>query len=160
MTSHQVNISFNLFIQSFHNFIKTLAQEWIGKREGLRAVQIQFKKSNKSINIKLESGSSGRAVRCIDLREISTIELLASTNRAQDYLLIKVAKEYDLVIKFDSYYDRERFASKLELFLEEIGVGRERLEIDLKTMLNTAYTKAKRQKHLEQFFRVVFSHVI
>jgi hypothetical protein len=71
-----------------------------------------------------------------------------------------VTKQYDLIIKFDSYHNRERFASKLELFLEEIGVGRERLEIDLKTMLNTAYTKAKRQKHLEQFFRVVFSHVI
>jgi len=90
---------------------------------------------------------------------VSTVELEASTNRAQDYLLIKVAKEYDLVLKFDSYYERERFASKIESFLEQIGIGRERLEIDLKAMLNTAYTKEKRQKHLEQFFRVVFSHV-
>ncbi|CAG2174102.1 unnamed protein product, partial [Oppiella nova] len=134
----------------------TLAQEWVGKKEGLRCVQIICKSSKKCIVVKLENGS--KAVRSIDLRETTAIELQASANRKQDYLLLKVSNEYDLVLKFDSYHERERFATKVELFLEEIGVGRERLELDLKSMLNTAYTKEKRQKHLEQFFRVVFSH--
>ncbi|XP_054156010.1 dual oxidase-like isoform X2 [Oppia nitens] len=134
----------------------TLAQEWVGKREGLRPVQINCKSSRKSIVVKLENGQ--KPVRCIDLREIRAIDIQASTNRRQDYLLLKVTNEYDLMLKFDSYYDRERFGSKVELFLEEIGVGRERQEIDLKTMMRTAYTKENRQKHLEQFFRVVFSH--
>ena len=129
----------------------------MGKKEGLRCVQIICKSSKKCIIVKLENGS--KAVRSIDLRETTAIELQASANRKQDYLLLKVSNEYDLVLKFDSYHERERFATKVELFLEEIGVGRERVELDLKSMLNTAYTKEKRQKHLEQFFRVVFSHV-
>ncbi|CAG2111400.1 unnamed protein product, partial [Medioppia subpectinata] len=133
-----------------------LGQEWVGKNEGLRCVQIICKSSKKCIDVKLENGT--KAVRSIDLRDAAAIELQASANRKQDYLLLKVANEYDLVLKFDSYYERERFATKVELFLEEIGVGRERIELDLKSMLKTAYTKERRQKHLEQFFRVVFSH--
>lgn len=135
----------------------TLTQEWVGKKEGFRNVQIHCKVDKKCIVVKMEDGS--KDIRSIDLKEVRTAQLIASANRSQDYLQIKVGKEYDLVLKFDSYYDRERFASKIELFFEEIGIGRERTELDLKTMLNTVYTKQKRQKHLEQFFRVVFSHV-
>ena len=135
----------------------TLTQEWVGKKDGFRNVQIHCKANKKCIVVKSEDGS--KDIRSIDFKEVRSVELVASANRAQDYLQIKVGKEYDLVLKFDSYYDRERFASKIELFLEEIGIGRERIEVDLKTIMNTAYTKQKRQKHLEQFFRVVFSHV-
>ena len=151
--------------ETYHHFDDYLnifatftAQEWVDKKEGLRTVQIHCKSSKKCIILKTEDGS--KALRSIDLKEVRAVQLCASANRAQDYLQIKIDKEYDLVLQFDSYYDRERFASKIELFLEEIGIGRERVEVDLKTMLSTAYTKEKRQKHLEQFFRVVFSHVI
>lgn len=41
----------------------------------------------------------------------------------------------------------------------ELSIGHERHTQDLKALFKFAYTKAKRQKHLEQFFRVVFSHV-
>lgn len=135
-----------------------LAQEFVSDKEGLRTVQIVFQVPKKSIIVKLENGS--KPIRSIDLKAVESVQMCVSDNRAQDYLQIKMNMEYDLILKFDSYYDRERFASKLELFLEEIGVGRERLETDLKQLKKTAYTKERRQKDLEQFFRVVFSHVI
>lgn len=134
----------------------TLAQEWLGANEGYRSVVVILSSSTRSIKVKL----GNRVVRSTYFKEkTGKVFVESSTNKAQNHILIRILKEYDLVLKFDSYYDREKFATKLEAFLIELHITLERSTQDLKLIFKHAYTKAKRQKHLEQFFRVVFSHV-
>jgi len=136
----------------------TLAQEWVNFNEPYRSVEVILNSKNKSIKARLESGE--RVLRSIYLKEVTgKVWIQCNNNKSQNHLLIRVPKEYDLVLKFDSYYDREKFLAKLEAFLIELNIPQERNSLELNAIFKFAYTKAKRQRHLEQFFRVVFSHV-
>lgn len=136
----------------------TLSQEWIGPNEAYRNVQVILNSKGKSVKVKLEYDN--RVVRCIYLKGVvGKVKVECSSNKAQNHALVRVPKEYDLVLKFDSYYDREKFITKLESFLAECNISLERSLRELDSILKFAYTKSKRQKHLEQFFRVIFSHV-
>lgn len=134
----------------------TLVQEWVGFKEGYRNIVVVLSSKSKSIKIKLDC--EGRVVRCIYIKEGKVISI-SSNNKNQNHFLIRVPKEYDLILKFDSYYDREKFVTKFESFLSEINLTLNRTSQELKSIFKHSYTKEKRQKHLEQFFRVVFSHV-
>ncbi|KAI2797837.1 hypothetical protein BLOT_015257 [Blomia tropicalis] len=134
-----------------------LAQEWVDHGEPYRSIEVILNGKNKSVKIRLESGD--RVMRSIYLKEVTgKVWIECSHNKSQNHVLIRVPKEYDLVLKFDSYYEREKFLAKFEAYLVELNVAQERISQELKTMLKFAYTKMKRQRHLEQFFRVVFSH--
>ena len=143
------------FIKLYHTL---QAQEWVDDKELYRSVEVIFNNKNKSIKVRAESGSS--VLRSIYLKDVTgKVWVQCNHNKSQDHMLIRVPNEYDLVLKFESYYEREKFIAKFEAFLMEINITQERHSQDLKAMFKFAYTKAKRQRHLEQFFRVVFSHV-
>ena len=63
------------------------------------------------------------------------------------------------VLKFPDIGGRMNFIEKLTTFLGKVGVGHERMEKKEQHILDEANTKAKRQKLLERFFRVVFAQV-
>lgn len=136
----------------------TLVQEWLGHNDGYRNTNLTLNAKSKSIVVKLQF--ENRVVRCIYLKRVlGKVQVEISSNKSQNHILVRVPKEYDLVLKFDSYYDREKFLTKLESFLSELHFRMERNSVELKQIFKTAFTKAKRQKQLEKFFRVVFSQV-
>lgn len=136
----------------------TLVQEWLGHNDGYRNTNLTLNAKSKSIVVKLQF--ENRVVRCIYLKRVlGKVKVEISSNKSQNHILVRVPKEYDLVLKFDSYYDREKFLTKLESFLNELHFRMERNSVELKQIFKTAFTKAKRQKQLEKFFRVVFSQV-
>lgn len=136
----------------------TICEEWVGHEEGYRNVILVLDAKSKSIKIKLEYQKN--IIRCIYFKGVTgKVSILSSSNHTQSHVMIKVPREYDLVLKFLSYYDREKFITKLEVFLEELAILNERTNQDLKFILKHAYTRAHRQKHLEKFFRIIFSYV-
>ncbi|XP_070541735.1 dual oxidase 2-like isoform X2 [Ptychodera flava] len=132
-----------------------LATEWRGKE------------SNRSVKIKLGPGRQitvqsdrGRALRIIEFTDmVKTVEFQVSPDKARKMMLIRVEKEYDLVLKFDDQAQRDSFIKELQDFLgtAEVGIGSKRLEIKQDQMLKQAVTKAHRQMVLERFFRVAFA---
>ncbi|RWS13819.1 dual oxidase 2-like isoform X1 [Dinothrombium tinctorium] len=133
-----------------------IAFEWNGDDEESRPVEINLQRRTKSISIKLFGGKA--PIRIIDLRNTTSVIVQASANSSKNFVLLRIPKEYDLILKFDEFEEKEQFLSKLDIFLGEISVGRERREVDLKKMLKYAYTKEKRQAHLESFFKAIFAH--
>ena len=142
---------------TINNDDNTMVQEWLGNNDGYRNTIISLNSKSRSIIVRLPYES--RIVRCIYLKNnsIGKISIELSLNNSQNYMLIRFPKEYDLVLKFDSYYDREKFLTKLEGFLNEIHYQMERTNKELRFIFKSAYTRNKRQKHLEKFFRVIFS---
>ncbi|OTF83735.1 hypothetical protein BLA29_000768 [Euroglyphus maynei] len=135
----------------------TMVQEWLGNNDGYRNTIVMLNPKVRAIVVKLQY--ENRIVRSIYLKDMNgKISVELSANSSQNHMLIRFPKEYDLVLKFDSYYDREKFLAKLEGFLNEIHYQMERMTKELRFIFKSAYTKCKRQKHLEKFFRVVFSH--
>ena len=85
----------------------TLAQEWADHNEPYRSVEVILSSKNKSIKMRLESGE--RVLRSIYLKDVTgKVWIQCNHNKAQDHILIRVPKEYDLVLKFDTYYEREK----------------------------------------------------
>lgn len=60
-------------------------------------------------------------------------------------------------MKFDSELLRNNFVASLEDFIGRVGVEREQIRVDLKTMFKQAISKKDRQKSLDTFFRVIFA---
>ncbi|XP_046910014.2 dual oxidase 2 [Dermatophagoides farinae] len=135
----------------------TLVQEWLGNNsDGYRNTIVILNSKIHAIVVKLQY--ENRIVRSIYLKKSAgKISVELSANRCQNHMLIRFPKEYDLVLKFDSYYEREKFLTKFETFLNEIHYQMERSSKELRFIFRSAYTKCKRQKHLEKFFRVVFT---
>ncbi|KAG1674994.1 Dual oxidase 2 [Nymphon striatum] len=132
-----------------------MANEWIGgKQDNTRRIIIRFDKNKKAITI---SVMSGQVVRAIDLSRVTTIEMQVSHGRQRDHVLIRVSREYDLVLKYTNTEERDNFIAQLEDFIGNIGVGRQRREVNVNVMMLGAVTKEHRQRELEQFFRVVFA---
>lgn len=132
----------------------SLVTEWIGPKEGIQDVLIHFIPDKKQLSICL---LNKQCLRSIDLKHVNKVELQVSTGGHLHYVLVRIQREYDIVAKFENGDEKENFIEKLESFLGLIGVGRQRLEINLNQMLKSAFTKADRQVQLEKFFRVVFS---
>ena len=92
----------------------TLAQEWVDDNELYRSVEIIMNSKNKSIKIRSENGD--RVLRSIYLKDVSgKVWIQCNHNKAQDHILIRVPKEYDVVLKFDSYYEREKYSIFINL---------------------------------------------
>lgn len=72
-------------------------------------------------------------------------------------VLLRIPRDYDLVLELDSLNSRGKFIAKLEGFL---GTHKKHLTIvhtNRDIMLAKAETKERRQKKLEQFFREAYA---
>ncbi|CAL1297932.1 unnamed protein product [Larinioides sclopetarius] len=140
--------------RNFSDENSCIGTEWMGKTEGTRDVIINFLADRKLLTICL---LNKQMLRSIDLKHVQVVEVHVSTGGHLHYVLVRISREYDIILKFESPNEKEAFIEKLEAFLGRIGIGRQRYECTVNQMLKTAITKADRQKQLEQFFRVVFA---
>ncbi|XP_013378732.1 dual oxidase 2-like isoform X2 [Lingula anatina] len=131
------------------------AQEWVGKKEGNRNIKIKFDSNKKAVQVNSERN---RPLRTVDLSHAQDVTFQISTDKQMKVMLLRVDKEYDLVLRFDSMVERGDFIDKLERFLGDTGLGRNVQTIQEAHILEGAVTKAKRQSLLEKFFRVTFAH--
>uniref|UniRef100_A0A4W3I6Q5 NAD(P)H oxidase (H2O2-forming) n=1 Tax=Callorhinchus milii TaxID=7868 RepID=A0A4W3I6Q5_CALMI len=131
-----------------------LVCEWQGPTEPLRPVHLRLD-ANKSIKV---LDNKQHLIRIINLNE--EMELAKSNNNDQRVLLIKVPKEYDLVMFFDTEEDCTDFIETLQNFLEESGFVLRMVEMAEKTILKEAITKLHRSQVLDTFFRHVFAQVM
>ncbi|KAK8769919.1 hypothetical protein V5799_013614 [Amblyomma americanum] len=132
-----------------------ILREWQGHRQGYRNVVARFMDDKRSLV--LTNAASGGVLRSIDFRKVQSVFIHAASSKRRHFCLLRVPKEYDLVLKFDALEDMESFVARLEDFLGNIGVGRERRQMEESVLLRDAVTLEHRQKQLDKFFRVVFA---
>ncbi|KAG0418419.1 hypothetical protein HPB47_004884, partial [Ixodes persulcatus] len=104
------------------------AREWQGPKPGYRNVAIRFLPDKKFVNV--VHATSGASLRSIDLRKVQSVVVQVASAKNRFFFMLRLPREYDLVLKFDSKEDLEGFIGKLEEFLGAIGVGRERRELE------------------------------
>ncbi|XP_014663461.1 PREDICTED: dual oxidase 2-like [Priapulus caudatus] len=129
--------------------------EWQGHREGERTVQVRLG-PGKVITILNERGKTQRT---IDMSRVQSVMLLVAADQHQKMVAIKIAREYDQILKLPNVAMRTDFIGRLESFLGETGIGRERREMKQEQIFKMAFTKLDRQLQLEKFFRVAFAQV-
>lgn len=83
-------------------------------------------------------------------------ELDLPTNH-KPMILIRVERNYDLVLQFCDVQQRRRFLFKLQSYLHSVNKSLALFRVPRDLMLANAETKEKRQQRLEQFFREAYS---
>ncbi|XP_062926228.1 dual oxidase 2-like [Mobula hypostoma] len=127
--------------------------EWQGPNEPLRPVDLCFD-SNYCIRV-LDSKHS--LTRIINLTKDMHI---ITSNSGQRVLLLKVPKEYDLVLLFDTEEDHDDFIEQLRQQLEKNRAHLLLNETSQRVIFKEAVTKQQRSQILDTFFRRVFAQVL
>ncbi|KAH6937563.1 hypothetical protein HPB50_001716 [Hyalomma asiaticum] len=134
-----------------------ILREWQGPRQGYRSVVARLMPEKKSLV--MTNAASGAPLRSIDFAKVQSVVMQVASSKRRHILMIRVPKEYDLVLKFDALDDMESFVQRVEEFLGNIGVGRERRQLEESVLLREAITLEHRKQQLDKFFRVVFAQV-
>ncbi|KAM6960644.1 dual oxidase 2 [Aplochiton taeniatus] len=132
------------------------ASEWQGAGKPLHPVCVQME-DNKSLQV---LDSDGPVQRCLDLSKQSRLDILLSNDRYSRTLLLKVPKEYDLVLFFEDVTKRSEFLNRLRTEVtnsQQVLTVREMRE---KLLLAEAVTKEQRAQIVETFIRHAFSKVL
>ncbi|KAM5235525.1 dual oxidase 2-like [Ctenodactylus gundi] len=132
------------------------AMEWPGPKEGSYPVTIQLL-SDGYLQI-LDSRLS--VLRTVQLRPPQQLNLFLSSNRGRRALLLKIPKEYDLVLLFNSEEERGGFVKQLQAFCVCGALGLRVAEMGEDELLRKAVTKQQRAYILEIFFRHLFAQVL
>ncbi|XP_035521216.1 dual oxidase 1 [Morone saxatilis] len=132
------------------------AYEWQGRKKPLLPVSVEVDEKRR-LQVFDRSGS---AQRCLNLGSQDYLDVLLSNDRHHKALLLKVSKEYDLVLFFDDESKRAAFVKHLRPGVTDI-----RPEIRVKQMreeelLKEALTKEQRAQIVETFIRHAFSKVL
>ncbi|KAF5287282.1 hypothetical protein FQR65_LT02155 [Abscondita terminalis] len=106
-------------------------------------------------------GRKGEKLRVIDLKynECVNVEESHDTLRGKrkPFVLIRIPKDYDLVLEFDTIGSRKKFLSKLEVFLNSHKKTVLSTQVAREILLAKAETKERRQRKLEHFFREAYA---
>uniref|UniRef100_A0A8B9RMQ5 NAD(P)H oxidase (H2O2-forming) n=1 Tax=Astyanax mexicanus TaxID=7994 RepID=A0A8B9RMQ5_ASTMX len=133
-----------------------LAYEWQGYTETPQAVSLVIDEK-KRLQIYSENGST---MRCHNLGTQDRIEVLLSNDSQHRALLLKIPKEYDLVLFFDHDMQRTDFVGRLRSHLEDMNQSLAVSEMSEKDLLKEAVTKEQRAQIVETFFRQAFAKVL
>nr|XP_046249135.1 dual oxidase 1 isoform X2 [Scatophagus argus] len=132
------------------------AFEWQGHKEPLHPISMEIDEK-KRLQIFDRSGS---VHRFLNLGNQDYLDVLLSNNHQHKALLLKVSKEYDLVLFFDDESKRAEFVKHLRQGLadtaQEIRVKQMREE----ELLKEALTREQRAQIVETFIRHAFSKVL
>ncbi|XP_038606610.1 dual oxidase 1-like [Tachyglossus aculeatus] len=131
------------------------ALEWQGRREPSRPVLLNVQPG-------LLQVLDGRlaVLRSIQLRPPQQVNLIQSNNRGRRTLLLKIPKEYDLVLMLKSEAERQELLRYLWAALKESGLPYQEWELREQELLRAAVTHKQRGLILETFFRHLFSQVL
>ncbi|XP_041853640.1 dual oxidase 1 isoform X2 [Melanotaenia boesemani] len=131
------------------------AYEWQGNKNPLHLVSVVFAK--KRLQVFDRSGSTHR---CLNLGNQENLDVLLSSDCHHKALLLKVPKEYDLVLFFDEESKRAEFVKHLHMEVTDIRQQIKVTEIREKKLLKEAITKEQRAQIVETFIRHAFSKVL
>lgn len=130
--------------------------EWPGPKESSYPVTVQLlpDRSLKVLDKRLT------VLRTIQLQPAQQVNLILSSSHGCRTLLLKIPKEYDLVLMFNSEEDRSAFVQLLQDLCICSTPGLRIAEMDEKELLRKAVTKQQRAGILEIFFRQLFAQVL
>nr|XP_019934398.1 PREDICTED: dual oxidase 1 [Paralichthys olivaceus] len=132
------------------------AFEWQGHKKPLHPVSVEV---DDKWRLQVFD-RSGPALRCLNLSNQDYLDVRLSNDRYCKALLLKVAKEYDLVLFFDDESKRTAFVKHLRAVVSDIGQEIKVKETREKELLKEALTKDKRAQIVETFIRHAFSKVL
>ncbi|XP_076983864.1 dual oxidase 2 isoform X2 [Tamandua tetradactyla] len=132
------------------------AMEWPGPREKSYPITIQLL-PDRRLQV-LDRHLS--LLRTVQLRPPHHVSLILSSNRRRRTLLLKIPKEYDLVLQFNSEEERETFVQHLQGSCVHWALGLDVSEMREKELWGNAVTKQQRGRILEIFFRHLFAQVL
>ncbi|XP_044915323.1 dual oxidase 1 isoform X5 [Felis catus] len=131
------------------------ALEWQGHKEPCRPVLVHLQPGQICV-------VDGRlsVLRTIQLRPSQQVNLIVSNNRGRRTLLLKIPKEYDLVLLFNVEEERQVLVENLRGALKESGLRFQEWELREQELMRAAVTREQRSHLLETFFRHLFSQVL
>ncbi|XP_008288990.1 dual oxidase 1 [Stegastes partitus] len=132
------------------------AYEWQGHKKPLHPVSVEVDEKRR-LQVFDRSGS---AHRFLNLGNQDYLDVLVSSDRQHKALLLKVPKEYDLVLFFDEESKRTEFVKHLHSELTDISQEIRVKEMREKELLKEALTRDQRAQIVETFIRHAFSKVL
>ncbi|KAB1277907.1 Dual oxidase 2, partial [Camelus dromedarius] len=129
------------------------AMEWPGPRERSYPITIQLL-PDRCLQV-LDRRLS--VLRTIQLQPLQQVNLILSCNHGSRTLLLKIPKEYDLVLLFNSEEERGTFVQHLQDFCVNWTLGLNVAEMGENELFKKAVTKQQRACILEVFFRHLFA---
>ncbi|XP_059115532.1 dual oxidase 1 [Peromyscus eremicus] len=131
------------------------ALEWQGRREPCRPVLVHLQPGQ----IRVVDGRL-TVLRTIQLRPPQQVNLILSSNRGRRTLLLKIPKEYDLVLLFNTEEERQALVENVRGALKESELSFQEWELREQELMRAAVTREQRSHLLETFFRHLFSQVL
>ncbi|XP_074862479.1 dual oxidase 2-like [Carettochelys insculpta] len=132
------------------------ALEWQGPKTDNSLIYLQLQ-PDKTIKV-LDSRRS--VLRSISLKHQEQVDMVLSINKGNKALLLKIPKEYDLVLLFNGEAERSVFIRKLSDYVERNGLSLNVSVMTERSLLKRAVTKEQRKQILETFFRHLFAQVL
>ncbi|KAM4829010.1 dual oxidase 2 [Thomomys bottae] len=130
--------------------------EWPGPKESSYPITIQLL-PDKCLQV-LDRGLT--VLRTIQLQPLQQVNLILSSNRGCRTLLLKIPKEYDLVLQFNSEEERGIFVQQLRDLCKCWTPGLHVTQMSESELFKKAVTKQQRGRILEIFFRHLFAQVL
>lgn len=109
-----------------------------------------------STNIINSNPATRSSVESLAADELTAVDLDQPVNH-KPMILIRVARNHDLVLQFYDVQHRRKFVFKLQAYLKSINKSMSIFKVPRDVMLANAETKEKRQQRLEQFFREAYA---
>ncbi|XP_008581323.1 PREDICTED: dual oxidase 1 [Galeopterus variegatus] len=131
------------------------ALEWQGHKEPCRPVLVHLQPGQ----IRVVDGRL-TVLRTIQLRPTQQVNLILSNNHGRHTLLLKIPKEYDLVLIFNLEEERQALVENLRGALKESELSFQEWELREQELMRAAVTREQRSHLLETFFRHLFSQVL
>ncbi|MEJ1278672.1 hypothetical protein NN561_009594 [Cricetulus griseus] len=131
------------------------ALEWQGRKEPCRPVLVHLQPGQ----IRVVDGRL-TVLRTIQLRPPQQVSLILSSNHRRRTLLLKIPKEYDLVLLFNTEEERQALVENIRGALKESELSFQEWELREQELMRAAVTREQRSHLLETFFRHLFSQVL
>ncbi|XP_070828301.1 dual oxidase 1 [Chaetodon trifascialis] len=132
------------------------AYEWQGHKKPLHPVSAEVDEKGR-LQVFDRSGS---AHRFLNLANQDYLDVILSSNCQNKSLLLKVSKEYDLVLFFDDESKRAAFVKHLRQGVTDITQEIRVKEMREEELLKEALTREQRAQIVETFIRHAFSKVL
>lgn len=133
-----------------------IAKEWLGHNTALRQVALAFNEKT----VLQTFDESGSLLSSHSLGNQDHLNVLISNDHQHRALLLKIPKEYDLVLFFEDVGQRSKFLDHLRSELEGRIQSLTVKESSEKEILRDAVTRSQREKIVETFFKHAFSKVL
>ncbi|XP_014217573.1 dual oxidase-like, partial [Copidosoma floridanum] len=138
------------------NVDKMIVREWLHANHR-RLVKVKFG-PEPALYVVDRKGDTLRTLNFVGINNISIEESQESDSQfSKGLVLLRVPRDYDLVLELDSLSSRRKFIVKLKTFLSLHKKHFTITHINRDTMLAKAETRERRQKKLEQFFREAYA---